>query len=222
MSEEKEVKLLDNWASAFGVRTRIALAEKGVEYEYKEENLSDKSELLLKSNPVHKKIPVLIHHDKPICESLIIVQYIDEAFPSKTPILPSDPYARAIALFWADFIDKKFYQYAIRVWRLKKGEELEETKKELVENLRTLEAELGEKKYFGGEDFGFVDIAFVPFTSWFYSFQAFDLLSVEEEFPKLAAWGKRCLERKSVAKSLPEPKKVYELFTARRKELGVE
>ncbi|KAI0527111.1 hypothetical protein KFK09_002709 [Dendrobium nobile] len=225
MASEKEVKLLDFWLSPFGVRTRIALEEKEVEYEYKEEKnliLGEKSELLLKSNPVHKKIPVLIHHGKPICESLIIVQYIDEVFPSKTPILPSDPYARALARFWADFIDKKISQYALRIWRLKKGEELEETKKELVENLRTLEAELGEKKYFGGEDFGFVDIAFVPFTSWFHTFQAFALLSVEEEFPKLAAWGKRCLERKSVAKSLPEPKKLYELFSARRKELGVE
>ncbi|PKU71563.1 glutathione S-transferase U24-like [Dendrobium catenatum] len=225
MASEKEVKLLDFWLSPFGVRTRIALEEKEVEYEYKEEKnliLGEKSELLLKSNPVHKKIPVLIHHGKPICESLIIVQYIDEVFPSKTPILPSDPYARALSRFWADFVDKKISQYALRIWRLKKGEELDETKKELVENLRMLEAELGEKKYFGGEDFGLADIAFVPFTSWFYSLQAFALLSVEEEFPKLTAWGNRCLERKSVAKSLPEPKKVYELLSARRKELGVE
>ncbi|PKU71564.1 glutathione S-transferase U24-like [Dendrobium catenatum] len=222
MAEEKEVKLLDYWASPFGVRTRIALAEKGVEYDYKEENLSEKSELLLKSNPVHKKIPVLIHHGKPICESLIIVQYIDEAFPSKTPILPSDSYARALARFWADFIDKKFYPGMIRIGKLKKGEEFEETKKEILENLRTLEVELGEKKYFGGEVFGFVDIALVPFTSWFYCFKVFADLSVEQECPKLAAWEKRCLERESVAKSLSDPKKVFDMVSSRRKNRGFE
>ena len=57
-----EVILLDFYLSPFGMRARIALAEKGIEYEYKEENLSDKSPLLLKMNPVKKQIPVLIHN----------------------------------------------------------------------------------------------------------------------------------------------------------------
>lgn len=102
-----EVILLDFWASPFGMRARIALAEKGIEYEYKEQNLSDKSPMLLKMNPVKKQIPVLIHNGKPICESLIIVQYIDEVWNNKSPLLPSDPYQRAHALFWADYVDKK-------------------------------------------------------------------------------------------------------------------
>ncbi|KAL5977460.1 Glutathione S-transferase 3 [Asimina triloba] len=103
-----EVTLLDFWASPFGMRARIALAEKGIKYEYKEENLAEKSPLLLKSNPVHKKIPVLIHGGKSVCESLIIVQYIDEAWKDKSPkLLPADPYERAKARFWADYVDKK-------------------------------------------------------------------------------------------------------------------
>jgi glutathione S-transferase len=102
-----ELVLLDTWASMFGMRVRIALAEKGIKYEYKEEDLKNKSELLLKMNPIHKKIPVLIHNGKPICESLIIVQYIDEVWNHKSPLLPSDPYQRAQARFWADFFDQK-------------------------------------------------------------------------------------------------------------------
>ncbi|KAF6176433.1 hypothetical protein GIB67_010070 [Kingdonia uniflora] len=31
-------------------------------------------------NPVHKKVPVLIHNGKPISESLIVVQYVDEVW----------------------------------------------------------------------------------------------------------------------------------------------
>ena len=103
-----EIILLDFWPSMFGMRVRIALAEKGIEYERREEDLlRNKSPLLLETNPVHKKIPVLIHNGKPISESLIIVEYIDEVWERESPLLPSDPYQRAQAKFWADYIDKK-------------------------------------------------------------------------------------------------------------------
>ncbi|CAL5079783.1 unnamed protein product [Urochloa decumbens] len=66
--------LLGLWASPFVIRARIALNLKGLTYGYTEESLYDKSELLVKSNPVHKKVPVLIHDGKPVCESQNIVQ----------------------------------------------------------------------------------------------------------------------------------------------------
>ena len=102
-----EVTLLDFWPSLYGMRVRIALAEKGIKYESKEQDLFNKSPLLLEMNPVHKKIPVLVHNGKPVCESIIILEYIDEVWRDKAPLLPSDPYQRAQARFWADFIDKK-------------------------------------------------------------------------------------------------------------------
>ncbi|MCH88262.1 glutathione S-transferase [Trifolium medium] len=104
-----EVILLDFWPSPFGIRVRIALAEKGIKYEYIEEDLMSmkKSPLLLEMNPVHKKSPVLIHNGKPICESLIAVQYIDEVWNDKSPLLPSDPYQRSQARFWAAYVDNK-------------------------------------------------------------------------------------------------------------------
>ncbi|KAI3869881.1 hypothetical protein MKW92_036816 [Papaver armeniacum] len=102
-----EVVLLDFWPSPFGIRVRIALAEKEVKYEYKEEDLREKSPLLLKMNPINKKIPVLIHNGKPITESLNIVEYIDRVWNQKSSLLPADPYQRALARFWADYIDKK-------------------------------------------------------------------------------------------------------------------
>lgn len=107
MAQADQLLLLDLHPSPFAARVRIALAEKGLKYESKEEDLSNKSPLLLKMNPVHKQIPVLIHNGRPICESMSIVEYIDENWNHKSPLLPSDPYQRAHARFWADYIDKK-------------------------------------------------------------------------------------------------------------------
>ncbi|KAL5564694.1 hypothetical protein UlMin_027858 [Ulmus minor] len=216
-----EVILLDLWSSMFGMRVRVALAEKGIEYEYKEQDLRNKSPLLLEMNPIHKKIPVLIHNGKPICESLIIVQYIDEVWHHKAPLLPSDPYQRAQARFWADYVDKKVYAPGRKIWATK-GDEQEEAKKEFIEILKVLEGELGEKPYFGGESFGFVDISFVTFSCWFHVYETFGNFSIEKECPKLMAWVKRCQERESVFKSLPDEKKVLEFVYFLKKIFGIE
>ncbi|WKA13123.1 hypothetical protein VitviT2T_030455 [Vitis vinifera] len=163
----EEIILLDVWSSMFDMRVRIALAEKGLKYEYREEDLSNKSPLLLEMNPVHKKIPVLIHNGKPICESLITVEYIDEVWKDRSPLLPSDPYQRAQARFWADFVNKKsFLLTSLKIWATK-GAEQEVAKKEYIQDLKLLEGVLGDKPYFGGETLGFLDIALVTFSAGF-------------------------------------------------------
>jgi glutathione S-transferase len=93
-----------------------------------------------------------------------------------------------------------------------KGEEHEAARKDFLEIYKTLEGELGDKPYFGGETFGFVDIALITFYCWFYVFETSGKLSMEAECPKIIAWAKRCMHKESVAKTLPDQNKIYKLF----------
>ncbi|KAL2331160.1 hypothetical protein Fmac_018741 [Flemingia macrophylla] len=215
---EDEVVLLDSWASMYGTRVRIALAEKGVKYERKEENLRNKSPLLLQMNPIHKKIPVLIHNGNPICESAIIVQYIDEVWNQDPPLMPSDPYERAQARFWVDYIDQKVYDTSRKMW-LSTSEEHETWKKELISIFKQLEETLGDKPFYGDDTFGFVDVGLISFYSWFYSFEKYGNFKMEVECPKLVAWVKRCMQRETVSKTLPDEKELYDRTLTRKKAL---
>ncbi|CAL5342193.1 unnamed protein product [Camellia sinensis] len=216
-----EIIFLGTWISLFSTRVKIALAEKEVDYEFREEDLSNKSPLLLKANPVNKQIPVLIHNGKPVYESLIIVEYIDEVWNHKSPLLPSDPHQLAQARFWADYVDKKMY-IAGRQLMFSTGEAQETVKNDLIGCLKVLEGELGDKPYFGGETFGIVDVALIPNYSFFFAYEQFGNFSIVAECPALVAWVHRCMEKKSVSKHLPDQHKVYDCVLERKKKLEAE
>lgn len=96
-----------------------------------------------------------------------------------------------------------------KVWTTK-GEEQEAAKKEYLENIGLLEEELGNKPFFGGENPGFVDVALIPSYSWITVYEKFGNFSVEAERPKFIEWAKRCMEKESVSKSLPDQQKLYD------------
>ncbi|KAJ4828793.1 hypothetical protein Tsubulata_010805 [Turnera subulata] len=221
MSKE-DVLTLDYWCSPFCMRVKIGLTEKGVAYESREEEdlFGEKSELLLKSNPIYQKVPVLLHNGKPLSESMIILSYIDEQWPSP-PLLPSCAYARAQARFWADYIDKKLFEAVCGIWR-SQGEAVEVAKKGFIEVLKVLEGALGEKDFFCGDTFGYVDIVAIPITIWFLASERYGNFQVETECPKFAAWIKRCLQRESVSKVLTDPEKIYGFVGVARKMQGIE
>ncbi|KAF8769106.1 hypothetical protein HU200_006921 [Digitaria exilis] len=217
-----DLVLLDVFGSPFAQRVRIALAEKGLAYERDEQDLAAKSDLLRRSNPVHGKVPVLFHLDRPICESLAILHYLDEAFPATPPLLPpaTDPYARARARFWAEY-SERLHLVGKRLWLRRREHagdgdededaELEAAREEMAAVMRALEGELGGREFFGGEAFGYVDAAAAPFAAWFLTYERHGGPRIAGEFPGMAAWAARCLRRESVAANVYSPEKVCEL-----------
>uniref|UniRef100_A0A0D6QWD9 glutathione transferase n=1 Tax=Araucaria cunninghamii TaxID=56994 RepID=A0A0D6QWD9_ARACU len=202
------VKVLGMWASPFALSVQIALHLKDLSYDYIEEDLSNKSQLLLQSNPVHKKVPVFIHNGRAICESQIILQYIDETWPG-VPLLPRDPYQRAMARFWAAFYDDKLVPLLRGVF-ITQGEEQKKAIEESLANFLLLEEALATtfngKPFFGGESIGFLDIVLGSVAVW---------LRVDEEIggvklidtqmtPLLYAWLQRFSNVELVKKSLAE------------------
>jgi len=219
--EEGQVKLLGLTLSPFVARVRIALALKGIHYQFIEEDIyNNKSQLLLQSNPVHKKIPVLIHNGKPVCESMIIVQYIEEAWGNKAPnLMPKDAYDRAIARFWAAFVDDKLGPCLLGVLR-GQGEQQQKAMEESVATFLLFEEALQTtgKAYFGGDEIGLVDIALGGMLVFIKSLQKVTniVLIDTEKMPLLSAWMEQFSETDGVKEVLPDPAKVFEFISAMR------
>ncbi|CAI9092768.1 OLC1v1028098C1 [Oldenlandia corymbosa var. corymbosa] len=218
MAASTDVKVVGTRPSPFVNRVQFALNLKSIDYEFIPENLQAKSELLLKLNPVHKKVPVLVHGDKPVCESLVIVQYIDEAFPDGPSILPSDPYDRSIARFWAAYIDDKWFP-AFRSLEYAKDEESRaEVLEKMSEGLVLLENAFVKcsngKGYFGGDTLGYIDIALGCYLGWLKAIQIeFDLkLMDESKTPVLAKWAERFKNHEAVKGTLPETEELLNLM----------
>ncbi|KAL6614691.1 hypothetical protein ACP70R_036961 [Stipagrostis hirtigluma subsp. patula] len=199
MAAGDELRLLGAWYSPYVIR-----------------DLFDKSDLLLRSNPVHKTVPVLIHGGRPVCESLVIMQYVDEAFAGTvTPLLPGDPHDRATARFWAAYIDDE--SWMALSWATTE-EQRTEAFKNAVSVVETLERAFREcskgKAFFGGDDVGLVDVAL---GSFLLGIKVVDEvggtnLLDEAKFPGLAAWAERFLAVDAVKEAMPDAGKLMEHY----------
>ncbi|XP_038880812.1 probable glutathione S-transferase [Benincasa hispida] len=211
-----EVKLFGNWSSPFVYRVKWALAIKAIPYEYVEEDLYNKSPLLLHYNPIYKKVPILVHGGKSICESTIILEYLDETWP-QNPLFPVDPLDRATARFWIRFVE----DMGLTTWRMfcSNGEEREKAKRESLEMLQIVEEKgIDEGKFFGGEKIGIMDLMYGVFGYW---------LGVIEEligekliqvgwFPRLHARITNFLEASMIRENRPDRDRMLVTFKALR------
>ncbi|KAJ1296497.1 hypothetical protein BS78_01G305300 [Paspalum vaginatum] len=192
-----DLKLLGVWTSPFVIRVRVALNLKGLAYEYVEEDLGNKSALLLRSNPVHKAVPVLLHAGRPVAESQVILQYIDEAWVGAA-LLPSEPYERAAARFWAAYVDDKVgAAWRGMLFACRSEEERAAAVARAREALATLEGAFrdcaGGGPFFGGDGIGLVDVVLGGYLGWFGAVDRITgrRLIDPDTMPLLAAWEQR-------------------------------
>ncbi|KAM0901271.1 hypothetical protein ACQ4PT_020099 [Festuca glaucescens] len=223
------VTLLGFWTSPFVLRARFALNLKGIPYTYVEEDLfgdNTKSRLLLVSNPAHGgKVPVLIHGGRPVAESMVILEYIDEAFPNHLPrLLPSgDPHRRAAARFWAAYVDQKLLPTWIPLYGGATAEERVKAAGEVIAVLETFEGVLGEKEFFGRESVGLVDVALGGFIGWLRASEAMcGVRTIDPaRTPLVAAWAERFGALDGVREIVPDVPGLVEYNLMKRARRGL-
>ena len=182
--------LYDAARCPYCARARIVLAEKDIEHEVVEIDLSDRPAWIYEKNATGR-VPVLEEDAWILPESSVILEYIEERYPEPA-LLPADPADRALARVWIfrhDEFTKPYY--ALR-------REEDGAAERFDEQLEQLDATLQRQPWLTGREYGLADIAYVPWV-----LRARDMLGVSlDEFPAVRSWLDRLVERPAIAREV--------------------
>ena len=170
------MKLVDAARCPYCARVRIALHEKGLDFETTEVDLTDRPQWLLDLNPPNGRVPVL-DDGFTLPESEVIMGYLEDRYP-ESPLLPADPaeraHARLLVHRFDDALGTDYYAF-------RRGEP-----NALAEKLEALE--VGQSLY--------ADIAYVPWV-----IRAREMLGVTLP-ERIEAWLDELAQRPSVAREI--------------------
>jgi RNA polymerase-associated protein len=179
--------LYDAARCPYCARVRIVLAEKEVEYEAVEIDLSDRPAWIYEKNDTGR-VPVVEEDGWILHESAVIMEYLEERHPEPA-LLAADPADRALARLWIfrhDDFTKPYYAF-------RRGEEGAAARFE--EQLGRLDRSLALRPWLGGAEFGLADVAYAPWV-----LRARDMLGVPlEPYPAVASWVERLVARPAIA-----------------------
>jgi glutathione S-transferase len=182
--------LYDAARCPYCARARIALAEKGLEYEVMEVDLNDRPQWIYEKNPTGR-VPVIEEDAWILPESSVILEYLDERYPEPA-LLPADPADRALARVWIFRHDDFTRPY----YALRRGEEGAAEK--FDEQLAKLEDALSKEAWLTGAEYGLADIAYVPWV-----LRARDMLHISfDAFPAVREWLERLEQRPAIAREV--------------------
>jgi glutathione S-transferase/RNA polymerase-associated protein len=167
--------LYDHPLSPYAQKVKISLREKGVPFQTVMPGglgAGGAAGEFVEANP-RAEVPALIDGDVGIFDSTIILEYVEDRWPTP-PMLPKDAADRARVRMIEEVMDTHFEAInwglsEIRWFKRAEGEDAERLRARAAEQTEGayawLERRLAGRPWFNGEDFGWGDLAVVPFVN---------------------------------------------------------
>ena len=190
--------LFSNPTDPHSHRTRLVLAEKGINVDVIDVHGADLPEDLMDLNP-YNSVPTLVDRDLVLYDSRVIMEYLDERFPHP-PLMPVDPVTRAqfrLALFR---IEKDWYATAEEIVSGEKRA-ANKARKILRESILSSADLFAAKPFFLSDEFSLVDCSIAPIL-WRLPHLEVDLPAVQGK--PVIQYAHRVFSRPSFQASLTE------------------
>jgi glutathione S-transferase len=204
-----QLKLVSFDICPYVERSRIVLLEKALPHEIELIQLSDKPAWFLEISPMGR-VPVLLVDDRPVFESMVINELVDELEP-RPPMFPREPLLRAEARGWIVFSNDVVMPAGSAAMLAVAGRAPDDVLAKRLDALRDalgkLETQLsrGGGPFFLGRDFSLVDASYAPFFRRWRMAERWGRSEARllASFPRVSAWVEAMLARPSVAAAEP-------------------
>ena len=199
------IKLYDFPLSTNARKVRIALIEKGLDFERIQIDLGKKEQKTPDYLKIHPfgQVPALDDEGFVVYDSTTINEYLEDEYP-EPPLLPKDSEGRATARLLEDLRDNYFNPPFVEIFRETRSKPegqqdlklIERAKAEIAKCFDRLEQELEGKQYLAGS-FSLADIAYMPNVAALERFN----IPVDPKYKNVLAWIARLQARPSYAAS---------------------
>jgi len=195
-----QLKLVSFKLCPYVQRARIVLLEKHIAHAVEYIDLDAPPPWFYDISPL-EKVPVLLVDERPLFESMVICEYLDEITPGS--LYPADAFERAQQRAWSEFGNDILDQhYALVKARDEPG--FRRARATLIERLETLDEILGDGPYFAGETFMMVDAVYAPIFRYLNQLETEFQLGLYADLDRLPRWADALLARPSVQHAVPE------------------
>jgi glutathione S-transferase len=192
-------------ASTYARRVRIALLEKGVEFEPVVLDMAARAHRApdyLAVNP-YGRVPAIDEDGFILYESSAILQYLEATRP-RPPLAPADARGRALVDMHLRLCDLQMARPTGTIIFPKRflpeprwdRTAMAQAKAEIEKHLAIVERTLADRPYLVGDAYTLADVAYTPFL------QFLPLMEIEAP-PGVEAWRSRLLERPSALATVP-------------------
>jgi len=141
-------------------RTRIVLAEKGINIDVVNVQPGELPEDLIDINPYHS-VPTLVDRDLVLYDSRVIIEYLDERFPHP-PLMPVDPVSRAQFRLALYRIERDWYGVATELDQGPDKRQGNQLRKVLRESILSSAEVFSARRFFLSDEFSLVDASIAP------------------------------------------------------------
>mmetsp|Transcript_10395 Transcript_10395/g.18179 ORF Transcript_10395/g.18179 Transcript_10395/m.18179 type:complete len:219 (-) Transcript_10395:647-1303(-) len=206
----------------FSERVRIVAAEKGIPVEFISIE-EKKPDWFLEVSPSGTS-PILEHNGRRLRESMAVIEYLEEAFPDKVKLWPSDPMDRAWARVHTASCGDFYWGPYMKLLNAVEEPDRAAAKEALLQKLKTLNKTLislsPQGPFFLGSAYSVVDAVFATWMERVQviggHYRAFEVPDVPE-LHRLNTWWHAVSSRSSFTDVRPQPDELISHMRAKVK-----
>ena len=137
-----------------------------------------KPDSLIKLNP-RGLVPTLQYDNKPLYESTVVCEFLEDAYPSASPkLLPSNPYEKARTRIWIDFVTSRiipsFHRFLQYQPQSASDSGLDQVREDFLDKIcQFTQAMEPTGPYFLGKELSLIDLIIAPWAVRLWVFDHF-------------------------------------------------